>query len=115
MARHKNGATGLVRPHSGIYCFFSCPDIIYYIYKNIHSVNLHKNINTYLCNIPYCNLDTNVYNKREEEIKMKHTLTSEKILAAISVLETVVDVLKVISEHMKNEQNDDSKFVESAD
>ena len=46
---------------------------------------------------------------------MKHTLTSEKILAAISVLETVVDVLKVISEHMKNEQNDDSKFVESAD
>ena len=49
------------------------------------------------------------------EIKMKHTLTSEKILAAISVLETVVDVLKVISEHMKNEQNDDDKFVESAD
>ena len=47
--------------------------------------------------------------------KMKHTLTSEKILAAISVLETVVDVLKVISEHMKNEQNDDDKFVESAD
>ncbi len=46
---------------------------------------------------------------------MKHTLTSEKILAAISVLETVVDVLKVISEHMKNEQNDDSKFVESDD
>ena len=46
---------------------------------------------------------------------MKHTLTSEKILAAISVLETVVDVLKVIAEHMKNEQNDDSKFVESAD
>ena len=46
---------------------------------------------------------------------MKHTLTSEKILAAISVLETVVDVLKVISEHMKNEQNDDNKFVESAD
>ena len=46
---------------------------------------------------------------------MKHALTSEKILAAISVLETVVDVLKVISEHMKNEQNDDSKFVESAD
>lgn len=46
---------------------------------------------------------------------MKHILTSEKILAAISVLETVVDVLKVISEHMKNEQNDDSKFVESAD
>ena len=34
---------------------------------------------------------------------MKHTLTSEKILAAISVLETVVDVLKVISEHMKND------------
>jgi len=77
---------------------------------------LHKNINTYLCNIPACNLVINVYNnKREEEIKMKHTLTSEKILAAISVLETVVDVLKVISEHMKNEQNDDSKFVESAD
>ena len=46
---------------------------------------------------------------------MKHTLTSEKILVAISVLETVVDILKVISEHMKNEQNDDSKFVESAD
>ena len=46
---------------------------------------------------------------------MQHTLISEKILAAISVLETVVDVLKVISEHMKNEQNDDSKFVESAD
>ena len=79
-------------------------------------INLHKNINTYLCNIPYCNLDTNGYNnKREEEIKMKHTLTREKILDAISVLETVVDVLKVISEHMKNEQNDDSNFVESAD
>ena len=46
---------------------------------------------------------------------MKHILTSEKILASISVLETVVDVLKVISEHMKNEQNDDDKFVESAD
>ena len=46
---------------------------------------------------------------------MKHTLTSEKILAAISVLETVVDILKVISEHMKNGQNDDSKFVENAD
>ena len=46
---------------------------------------------------------------------MKHTLTNEKILTAISVLETVVDILKVISEHMKNEQNDDDKFVESAD
>ena len=69
-----------------------------------------------MCNIPYCNLDANGYNnKREEEIKMKYTLTSEKILAAISVLETVVDVLKVISEHMKNEQNDDNNFVESAD
>ena len=46
---------------------------------------------------------------------MKHTVTNEKILATISVLETIVDVLKVISEHMKNEQNDDDKFVESAD
>ena len=46
---------------------------------------------------------------------MKHTLISEKILAAISVLETVVDILKVISEHMKNEQNGDNKFVENAD
>lgn len=46
---------------------------------------------------------------------MKHALTNEKILASISVLETVVDVLKVISEHMKNEQNDDNKFVENAD
>ena len=46
---------------------------------------------------------------------MKHTLTREKILDAISVLETVIDILKVISEHMKNEQNDDNNFVESAD
>ena len=84
--------------------------------RDFYFVNLYKISRTFLRNIPYCNLDINGYNnKREEEIKMKHISTSEKILAAISVLETVVDVLKVISEHMKNEQNDDDKFVESDD
>ena len=47
----KNGDAGLLRPLSGIYCFFSCPAIIYYIYKNIRLVNLHKISRTFLCNI----------------------------------------------------------------
>ena len=50
-SEYEGGATGLLRPLSGIYCFFSCPAIIYYIYKNIRFVNLHKISRAFLCNI----------------------------------------------------------------
>ena len=51
MARHENGDTGLVRPHSDIVAFSRCPAIIYYNIYNIHFVNLHKISRAFLCNI----------------------------------------------------------------
>ena len=60
---HENRLKRLWEPLSGIYCFSSCPAIIYYINKNIHSVNLHKISRAFLCNILYWLFRLYAYNK----------------------------------------------------
>ena len=45
---------------------YRCPAIIYYNIYNIQFVNLHKISRAFLCNIPYCNLESNGYNNKRK-------------------------------------------------